>query len=271
MNRIKTPVSVRALNTAITAARKAGNAIIGLLGKLKSVRHKGEIDLVTEADHKAEAIIISAIQKVFPRHGILSEEAGKKRMSSSYRWLIDPLDGTTNFAHGFPFFSISIALEHKGELLLGVVFDPLRKEMFVAGRGAGAYLNGRPIRASSVTTLKDSLLVTGFSYDIKKLKDNNVQHFSDFLFRTQGVRRVGSAALDMCYVASGRLDGFWELNLNPWDTAAATLIVRESGGIVSKLDGGKFTPYDRNIVASNGLLHKQMLQVLNKKQSCKRT
>jgi myo-inositol-1(or 4)-monophosphatase len=261
-NTHKTPVSVEALNTAVTAARKAGNAVMGLLGKLKSISHKGEIDLVTEADHKAEAIIISAVQKAFPHHGILSEEAGQKRMGSSYRWLIDPLDGTTNFAHGFPFFSVSIALEHKGKLLLGVVFDPLRKEMFVAGRGAGAYLNGRPIHASSVATLKDSLLVTGFSYDIKKLKDNNVRHFSDFLFKTQGVRRIGSASLDMCYVASGRLDGFWEFKLNPWDTAAATLIVRESGGTVSKLDGGNFTPYDRNVVASNGLLHNQILRIL---------
>jgi len=181
---------------------------------------------------------------------------------NSRKWIVDPLDGTTNYVHGFPFYAVSVALEEDSRPAFGMVFDPERNEIFSACKGHGAYLNNKPIKVSGVTELKKSLLSTGFSYKIAELEDNNIGHFQDFLFASQAVRRPGSASLDLCYVACGRFDGFWEMELNPWDTAAAWLIVKEAGGEVTTFDGGKYSHYLNEILASNGKIHKEMSQIL---------
>jgi myo-inositol-1(or 4)-monophosphatase len=250
---------------AVEAALEAGNFIKSRLGKIKKISFKGEINLVTDVDRKAEALIKRKISKSFPTHLFLAEEEKreeKKEGSSKYKWVIDPLDGTNNFAHTFPFFCVSIALEEKGRSILGVVYDPLRAELFWAEEKKGAYLNNKKIYTSLTKKLKDSLLATGFSYNVKTVKDDNVGHFVAFLKKSRGVRRPGAAALDLCYVACGRLDGFWELDLHPWDTAAASLIVKEAGGKVTNLKGSNFSHYNKNIVASNGIIHKNMLRVI---------
>ncbi|HET6369571.1 MAG TPA: inositol monophosphatase family protein, partial [Nitrospiria bacterium] len=182
--------------------------------------------------------------------------------NSPYRWIIDPLDGTTNYAHGFPCFCVSIGLEHEGNVLLGVVYDPIRSELFYAERGKGATLNGRRIRVSSTFSLSRSLLVTGFAYDIRISQENNIDHFTRFSMRSQGVRRTGSAALDLCYVASGRFDGFWEMKLHPWDVAAGSLIVKEAGGEISTFSGDPFYIDSKEILATNGKIHREMIAVL---------
>lgn len=248
---------------ATEAALESGEFIKNSVGKIRKISYKGRINIVTDVDKKAEGIIIKRIRSAFPGHSILSEESGPRYGRSPFKWIIDPLDGTTNFAHGFPVFSVSIALEENGRLIMGVIYDPMRNELFFAQRQKGAYLNNRKINVSPNRKLSESLLVTGFAYDIKDAKDNNIRNFEKFLMRAMAIRRMGSAALDFCYVACGRFDGYWELNLNPWDCAAGALIVQEAGGRVTKLDGSCYSHYDREVLATNSLIHKQMVKVLN--------
>lgn len=249
---------------AIEAARAAG---LVLLTKAKhgfSVEYKAAVNLVTDADRAAEECVVSAIRSNFPRHRLLAEEGGALATDASpYQWIIDPLDGTTNFAHGFPFFSVSIALEYAGSCVLGVVLDPVRNELFTAELGRGAWLNGAPIRVSAIDTVNQALLVTGFAYDIRDNPNNNLDHFSRLSLRAQGVRRTGSAALDLCYVAAGRFDGFWEVRLQPWDMAAGFVILREAGGVATSFEKGTFSIYGQQLVATNGRIHDEMLALLN--------
>ncbi len=252
--------------TAIETAMMAG-ALLQEQGRAGfRIEHKDAVNLVTDADRRSEKAIVEALQKTFPNHQILAEEQGLRSPSqSAYRWIIDPLDGTTNFAHGFPVYCVSIALEYHGQCILGVVFDPSRQELFVAERGGGAFLNEQSIQVSQATTLNSALLVTGFGYDIRDTPDNNLDHFCHFSLKAQGVRRTGAAALDLCYVASARFDGFWELSLQPWDTAAGAVILEEAGGRVTDIQGGTFSIYGQGIVASNGLVHDEMLLVLTRR------
>ena len=223
---------------------------------------KGRIDPVTEYDLKSERQIVGQIARAFPDHGILTEEGGGAEARSDYRWIIDPLDGTVNYAHGFPFYCVSIALEHKGKALLGVVYDPERQELFSATVGGGAFLNGKRIHVSTERNLERALLATGFAYDIGTARRNNLGLFARMAKTAQGVRRPGSAAIDLCWLAAGRIDGFWELNLQPWDTAAATLLVKEAGGRLTRFGGQPYSIFDKELLASNGRLHKGMQEVL---------
>ncbi len=237
--------------------------------KPHEVHLKGVIDPVTESDLEAQRIIISTIRQYFPDHGFLAEESegegGKEPLSSGAkpnRWIIDPLDGTVNYAHGFPMFCVSIAFEGEGVLEYGVIYDPLRDELFEATRGGGARLNGQVIRVSRTELMDRALMATGFPYDIRERLPQTMARLSKMLALTQGVRRAGSAALDMAYVACGRFDGFYEENLKPWDTAAGLLIITEAGGCITTFDGGPYTIFSPNIAASNGLLHPSMLEAL---------
>ena len=251
------------LNFAIETVQQAGHILMEKFGRI-TVTKKGDINLVTQADLASENHIIERIRSYYPKHAILAEESGEaviKGGDPSWKWIIDPLDGTTNYAHGYPCFCVTIALEHDGEIVLGVTFDPTRDELFAAERGRGATLNGKPIRVSPTEKLGDSLIVTGFPYDFKQ-KPNFARHLTDFLFHSRGVRRDGSAAIDMAYVACGRFDGFWEEGLKPWDVAAGALIIEEAGGRVSKYRGEPLDIYSPPIVASNGLIHDQMREVL---------
>lgn len=252
------------LNFAIETARDAGQILLEKFGRKINISMKGDIDLVTEADLASEELIIEKIKSYYPKHSILAEEAGNAVViggDNTWKWIIDPLDGTTNFAHGYPCFCVTVALEHEGEIVLGVTFDPTRDEMFAAERGRGASLNGKPIRISETENLSDALIVTGFPYDFKDRTDF-AKHLTQFLIRSRGVRRDGSAAIDMAYVACGRFDGFWEEGLNPWDMAAGLLLIEEAGGRVSSYDGSAFNVYSPPVIASNGLIHGQMLEVL---------
>jgi len=244
------------------AARRAGKAIMACYGQLHRIDKKGPIDLVTEADLEAERAIVETLRARFPTDTLLSEEKGSHKGKAERRWIVDPLDGTVNFAHGFPFFAVSIALEHEGDLVLGLVEDPFRGERFEAIRAQGALLNGKPIKVSNIGQLKEALVATGFPYDIHERPEGVLELFGRMVVRAQGVRRPGSAALDLCYVAAGRLDGFWEQDLKPWDTAAGVLIVREAGGKVSTFEGEPFTPFQKSVVAANPLIHQQMLHIL---------
>lgn len=250
------------LNFAIRAAKDAGRLLRDRVGTRIDIDHKGSIDLVTDVDLASEKLIREAISTYYPRHEILGEEGGLSESDSEYRWVVDPLDGTTNYAHGYPTFCVSIALECKGEVVVGVVYDPMRDELFSAERGGGAALNNRPIHVSKTAELMQGLLSTGFPYDIKSSKLTNLDHWANFAMNAQALRRDGAAALDLCYVACGRFDGFWELNLAPWDTAAGALIVTEAGGRVTNFTDGPFSNYKPEIVASNGLIHDRMLEVL---------
>jgi myo-inositol-1(or 4)-monophosphatase len=253
------------LNFAINTAREAGAILAERYGRILQVHNKGAIDLVTESDLAAEALIIDRIRSYYPRHAILAEESGATTSisgESEYRWIIDPLDGTTNYAHGYPCFCVSIALERAGVIEIGVIYDPLRDELFAAERGEGATLNNRRIRVSETEDLNAALVCTGFPYNIRERGADFVRHFTNFLMHAQAVRRDGSAALDMAYVACGRFDGFWEEGLNPWDVAAGVLLIEESGGRVSNYDGSKFSIYQPPVIASNGLVHDAMMQVL---------
>ena len=253
------------LDFAIQTARDAGRILAERFGRASlHVQHKGEINLVTEADLAAERLIVERIRSYYPRHAILAEEAGdvaREGPASDYKWVVDPLDGTTNYAHGYPCFCVSIGLEHKGELVVGVVYDPILDEMFAAERGGGATLNGRRIHVSEVEELNRALLCTGFPYDVRERNDF-ARHFVNFIMTSQGVRRDGAAARDLVYVACGRFDGFWEEGLQPWDAAAAIVIIEEAGGRVSRYDGTPATIYAPPIMASNGLVHEQMMRVL---------
>jgi myo-inositol-1(or 4)-monophosphatase len=250
------------LDFAINVAKDAGRLLRNRLGTSIDVAHKGIINIVTDVDVASEHLIREAIAARYPRHQVLAEEGGLSGGKSDYRWIIDPLDGTINYAHGYPIFCVSIALEYRGETVLGVVYDPLREELFTSERGAGAWLNNRRIRVSEVSDLQHSLLSTGFPYDVATAKLNNLDHWANFAMRAQALRRDGAAALDLCYVACGRFDGFWELGLNPWDMAAGALIVVEAGGRVTDFAGGDFSNYTSQVIASNGLIHDQMLEVI---------
>lgn len=252
------------LELAIRAAREAGALLLDGLGRRIEVSHKGPIDLVTEVDLASEALITDLISTHYPRHAILAEEEGAMGAApgAEYRWLVDPLDGTTNYAHGYPCFCVSIAVERRGEVVVGVVYDPTRDELFVAEKGAGARLNNRAVRVSDTAPLAASLLVTGFPYAISEQEFTNLGHFHDFSLHGQAVRRDGSAALDLCYVSCGRFDGFWELALKPWDTAAGTLIVTEAGGRVTGFAGQPFDNQTPECLASNGRIHDEMIAVL---------
>lgn len=252
-------------DVAVEAAKKAGAYLKQNLGKVRSIERKGgeEKNLVTEIDKGSEEIIIGMIRKHFPGHDILAEESGTKNAAKSdYRWIIDPLDGTTNFTHGFPVFCVSIGLEKKGRLELGVIFDPNTNELFTAERGKGAYLNGKRITVSKTDTLQSSLLVTGFPYNIAENPNKAVERFVGFLMKAQAVRRMGSAALDLAYVACGRFDGFWEVALQPWDMAAGVLIVEEAGGLVTDFGGKPMDIYNFALLSSNGKIHEEMRQIL---------
>ncbi|MGH7165313.1 MAG: inositol monophosphatase family protein [Nitrospiraceae bacterium] len=249
--------------TALEAAQVAGAILLEHTRRGFRIEHKDTVNLVTDADRRAEQAIVDRIGKDHPAHQILAEEGGMQAgHDSPFKWVIDPLDGTTNFAHGFPAYCVSIGLEYQGGPLLGVVLDPTRDELFVAEAGAGAFLNGVPLQVSTTPLLNGALLVTGFAYDIRESKQNNLNHFTKFALRAQGIRRTGTAALDLCYVAAGRFDGFWELKLRPWDTAAGALMVVEAGGKVTDFSGGPFSIYGQEIVASNGRVHDEIVKVL---------
>lgn len=228
----------------------------------RNIFFKGKVDLVTDLDRLAQKAIYERLARAFPEHGFLAEEELSRQPESDFLWIIDPLDGTTNYAHRFPIFCVSIALRHRERIVLGLVYDPMREEMFEAVTGRGARLNGEPIRVSQVNTLDHSLLATGFPYDVRESPVNNVDHFNDFVVRAQAIRRCGSAALDLCYVACGRFDGFWELKLKPWDVAAGAIIVEEAGGRLSDFEGKKFAVDCQEVLATNGLIHDEMVQVL---------
>lgn len=238
-------------------AREAGSVLISYFGKV-AVEYKGEVDLVTEADRNSEKLIVGRIRRQWPSHDLIGEEGSRTETGSDFRWYVDPLDGTTNFAHGYPVFCVSIALEYKGERIAGVVYDPCRDEMFAAEKGAGSWLNGRTIRVSQVQHLAESLVATGFPSH-KRHKNPNIHFYHQITLRSHGVRRAGSAALDLCCVACGRYDGFWEFNLNSWDTAAGVLLVEEAGGTVTNFTGGPFHISSREVLASNSLVHDELL------------
>jgi myo-inositol-1(or 4)-monophosphatase len=251
------------LNFAMQTARDAGQILLDKFGRKINVSKKGDINLVTEADLASEKYIIERVRSHYPKHSILAEESGVAVVdgSSAWKWIIDPLDGTTNFAHGYPCFCVTLALEHEGKIVVGVTYDPTRDEMFSAERGEGASFNGRQMRVSETEKLSESLLVTGFPYDFKQ-KISFAEHLNKFMLRARGVRRDGSAAIDMAYVACGRFDGFWEEGLNPWDVAAGVLLIEEAGGRVTYYDESAFSIYHPPICASNGLIHVEMLKVL---------
>jgi len=250
------------LEAAKRIAREAGEILRRDFHKPGEVFFKGVVNLVTATDTESQDLIYDRLSKAFPGHDFLAEEGLRKFSDAEFRWVFDPLDGTTNFAHRFPVFCVSIGLERRKELVCGVVYNPISEEMFWAERDEGAFFGGRPIRVSEVDDLNRSLVATGFAYDIRENKTNMRQH-DDFLLRTQAVRRCGSAAIDLCCVACGRFDGFWEMKLSPWDTAAGALIVTEAGGRVTNFAGAPVDIYHPEVAASNGFIHEAMLDVLN--------
>lgn len=251
------------LNAAVQAARKAGTIQREWFRDAFPINFKGEKNLVTEVDRASEEAIIGSLRSAFPECDILAEESGSVSGGSSLRWIIDPLDGTTNYAHGFPWFAVSIALEADGVMGVGVVFHPMMDEMFTSVRGEGACLNGRKISVSARQPLADCLLATGFPYDRTRTNENNFENFINFQMAARAVRRFGAAALDLAYVAAGRLDGYWECKLNPWDTAAGKLLVVEAGGTVTDYAGASHRTEEHRILASNGLIHREMIEVLS--------
>jgi myo-inositol-1(or 4)-monophosphatase len=248
------------LSAAMAVAEQAGDILMSRFGKALAIRYKDRINLVTRADRTSERVIVQRLQKSYPAYGILAEEG--TGIQGDTRWLIDPLDGTTNYVHGYPVFCVSIALEKEGRIVLGVIYDPTRKEMFTAQQGKGAFLNRRRIRVSGTRDIHRAFLVTGFAYDVQTSKDNNLDHFAAFIRKAQAVRRDGSAALNLAYLACGRFDGFWELKLHPWDTAAGSLLVAEAGGKTTDFRGGPFSIYGHETLATNGLIHKTMQKIL---------
>jgi myo-inositol-1(or 4)-monophosphatase len=255
-------LSWRYLAAAMEAALKAGAIQRERYGQAIAIERKGEIDLVTEVDLAAEAVIVDTLHRRFPAHDIVTEETPPVSSGSRHVWYVDPLDGTTNYAHSYPFFATSIALVEGDEVVVGVILDPLRDELYSAERGAGAFLNGQRLQVTRSQALIESLLITGFPYDIQRDTARRLRALSNFMPLARGIRRDGSAALDLCYVASGRADGFWEERLHPWDVLAGKLIVEEAGGRVSRFDGSPIGTTADEVVASNGALHERMLDVL---------
>ena len=239
-------------------AREAGTLLMKYFHQGLKIEYKGDADLVTAADRASETLIRQRITQQFPAHDVLGEEQGLNDQGSDYRWYVDPLDGTTNFAHGYPVFCVSMALEHSGRRIAGVIYDPTRDEMFSAELGKGAHLNGKAIHVSKAAQLRECLLATGFPSH-KRHKNPNIHFYHQITLRTHGVRRAGSAALDLCNVACGRFDGFWEFNLNPWDTAAGVLLVEEAGGKVTRFDGTEFRIDSSETLGSNGLVHEALI------------
>jgi len=252
----------RYFQLAIAAAREAGRIQMEHYGHSHPVEYKGEINPVTIVDKLCDQAITQIIFSAYPDHDLLTEESPFERKGSPLKWIIDPLDGTTNYLHGYPCFCASIGLEIEGEVKLGVVYNPILDELFHAERGKGAYLNGNRISVSRENRLDRSFLCTGFPYDVRENGDFYLRYFREFMMRSLAIRRPGSAAIDLCYLAAGRFDGFWELKLHPWDVAAASLIVTEAGGKVTDFRGGPFNIYSQEILASNGLIHQEMLQVI---------
>jgi len=252
---------------AVSAAMRSGALLRENLGRACRIEFKGAVNLVTELDKKSEALITGAIKEAFPAHGILAEESAELASPGPYRWIIDPLDGTTNYAHGFPVFCVSIAFEEAGEVKLGVVYNPMLDELFVAEKGRGALLNGNKIAVSKVDSLDRGLLATGFPYDLRTSAANNFDHFENFSRKAQAIRRAGAAALDLSYIAAGRFDGFWEMKLKPWDVAAACLLINEAGGRVTDFSGSAFSIDGSECLASNGLIHGEMLDVFTANRS----
>lgn len=245
---------------------RAGNRLQKQYGRVKSIHYKaGAVtNLVTNVDRDVENFVKAQIRKSFPQDSILAEESPVENRNSSRKWIIDPLDGTTNFAHGLSLFSISIGVEVEGQVVAGGVYDPIQEELFFAVKGKGATLNRKRIQVSGANKLEQSLLVTGFPYDIHEHPENSLPYFNALIQRAQGVRRLGSAALDLCYLAMSRFDGFFEVFLNPWDTAAGSLILREAGGVITDFKGAPYSIYQRELAASNGLIHADMIEVLQK-------
>ncbi|MGC9988149.1 MAG: inositol monophosphatase family protein [Terriglobales bacterium] len=240
-------------------AREAGSLLMDYFRQHVKIEYKGDVDLVTVADRESEALILERIRKPFPTHDVMGEEGTRIETGSEYKWYVDPLDGTTNFAHGYPVFCVSLAVERRGQRVAGVIYDPTRDEMFSAELGSGARLNGQAIHVSATANLGECLVATGFPSQ-KRHKNPNIYFYHQITLRTHGVRRAGSAALDLCNVASGRYDGFWEFNLNPWDTAAGVLMVEEAGGKVTDFSGGQFQIASRETLASNGPVHAALLR-----------
>ncbi len=249
-------------NTLLKAIKEAGKIASEGFSKEKKFEYKGSIDLVTEYDLACEKKIIEIIKKKFPEHDILTEETKQKDLHSEYKWIIDPIDGTTNFFHGHPFYCVSIGVEYKKEIIMGAVYAPYLNELFFAEKNKGAYLNNKLIKVSQIKTLKASLLSTGFPYDIATSKDNNINYFLAFVKEVQAIRRDGAAALDLCYVACGRFDGFWELKLHPWDMAAGSLIVKEAGGRISNFNTEELDIYTRDVIAANVFIYDEMKKII---------
>ena len=250
------------LATAVEAVIRAGDLQMAKFGTGVRVDKKGAIDLVTEVDVEVERMFRAMVAERFPDHDVLAEEFTTAPTGATHRWIFDPLDGTTNFAHGVPIFCASLALEIDGEVVLGAVYDPNRNELFTAEVGQGSRLNGRPLRVSTNGTVLDSMLVTGFPYHVQQDPDAFLKVFSQVLRHARAVRRLGSAAIDLCWVAAGRMEGFWEESLKPWDTAAAALILQEAGGRVTGMDGGPWKPERPDILGTNGLIHDELLQIV---------
>jgi myo-inositol-1(or 4)-monophosphatase len=250
------------LSTARNLAVEAGNYIRQSASRMGKVEYKGRVDLVTDVDRKAEEIILGGIRRAYPDHAVLAEESGENSGRSEFRWVVDPIDGTTNFVHDYPFFCVSIAVQHRQETVAAVVHNPVLGEIFTARKGHGAQLNGNPIAVSSTAELSKGLLATGFPYQLGEHWHHSMELFKAFYLNCHGVRRDGAAALDLCYVAAGRFDGFWEYDLQPWDVAAGLLIVNEAGGTTTDFQNHPSGIYDRQVLASNGRIHDDMLQVI---------
>ena len=269
MNLFPTQVDLKFAAPAAAIAMEAGALVRGFYESGVETEYKGEADLVTEADRASERLIVERLRARFPSHGVYGEEGTRGQMESEYRWYVDPVDGTTNFAHRYPVFCVSMGLEYRaarlaadedGQIVAGVIFDPTRNELFVAEKGKGAYLNGRRIQVSRTAAVAESLLATGFP-SRKRHQNPNIHFYQEITMRSHGVRRAGSAALDLAYTACGRFDGYWEFNLNPWDTSAGSLMVAEAGGKLTYFDGSPFHLASREILASNGLIHGEMMQI----------
>jgi myo-inositol-1(or 4)-monophosphatase len=248
------------LEAAVETALEAGEILVAEFHRPVKISYKGEVDIVTQADRRSEAAIVARLGRYFPKHAIVAEEGGGQEGDAVHHWIVDPLDGTTNFAHGYPCFAVSIGLEEAGELRVGVIYQPITKELFTASKGEGAFLNEKPIRVSSIEHLSTSLLATGFPSH-KRARHPNIHYYWNFTLRSHGVRRNGSAAMDLACVACGRFDGFWEFGLHAWDTAAGVLLVREAGGTVTTFSGEPYRPGDYETLASNGRIHAELRQL----------